>query len=474
MDMKMVLAPILGAGIGYSTNWIAIKMLFRPYTEKRVMGIKLPFTPGLIPKERDRVAKSIGQVIEEYLLTDKIIINEMLEDKAKKHVLELVNDNIYTSKGNINLNSFIADNDNNFIVNRIADIIGNRLLDLLNEENTKNKIQQLISSRISNSLREIDIIDLISEEQLNDKYNDIINNNVKDMISSFLSEKMSDGNCICDIIDVEMINRIKGMIINYIDSITDDIKIFENERLKQRVVELIDSTIKEKVGALGAMFVNGESVYNTIAEKTKEKLQDIEIKEEINTFINSKIDEVTNRPIEEIMTSESREELISYLACYFTGILSEVNIIDIISLNDLDLYSFLEKVTGNDVEDKINNLVADNYEKIINDDKTSGNINNFIVEIINKMITSDISVSIAEKQQLDAFIVDKYTQLVNNNMTKLMKDIKLSSIIERQLNQFDIKMLEDIIISIAKKELNAITLLGGLLGFVITFLAVLL
>ncbi len=38
---------------------------------------------------------------------------------------------------------------------------------------------------------------------------------------------------------------------------------------------------------------------------------------------------------------------------------------------------------------------------------------------------------------------------------------------EKQLNTFDLRMLEDIILSIAKKELNAITWLGGVLGFLI-------
>ncbi len=50
--MKFLIASIIGGIIGYLTNWIAIKMLFRPYEEKRIFGMKVPFTPGLIPKEK--------------------------------------------------------------------------------------------------------------------------------------------------------------------------------------------------------------------------------------------------------------------------------------------------------------------------------------------------------------------------------------------------------------------------------------
>lgn len=61
--MKFFIPALVGAFIGYITNWLAIKMLFRPHHEKRIFGIKLPFTPGLIPKEKDRIAKSVGKLL---------------------------------------------------------------------------------------------------------------------------------------------------------------------------------------------------------------------------------------------------------------------------------------------------------------------------------------------------------------------------------------------------------------------------
>ncbi|NPA51290.1 MAG: DUF445 family protein, partial [Aquificae bacterium] len=68
MDWSFIIPPLLGAFIGYITNWLAIKMLFRPYEEKYLFGIKLPFTPGLIPKRRKEIAESIAKTIEEHIL----------------------------------------------------------------------------------------------------------------------------------------------------------------------------------------------------------------------------------------------------------------------------------------------------------------------------------------------------------------------------------------------------------------------
>ncbi|MEM6449395.1 MAG: DUF445 family protein [Cyanobacteria bacterium P01_D01_bin.105] len=63
------LPPVLGGVIGYFTNDIAIKMLFRPYKPKYLFGTRIPFTPGLIPSNQARLAKKISDVIMRSLLT---------------------------------------------------------------------------------------------------------------------------------------------------------------------------------------------------------------------------------------------------------------------------------------------------------------------------------------------------------------------------------------------------------------------
>lgn len=71
--------PVLGGIIGYYTNDIAIKMLFRPYRPIFFLGKKLPFTPGLIPSNQERLAENISQTIMQSLLTP-----EELQNLAKR------------------------------------------------------------------------------------------------------------------------------------------------------------------------------------------------------------------------------------------------------------------------------------------------------------------------------------------------------------------------------------------------------
>ncbi len=65
----LAVPPIAGGIIGYFTNDLAIKMLFRPYRPIFLLGQQLPFTPGLIPSNQNRLAKRIADTIMGSLLT---------------------------------------------------------------------------------------------------------------------------------------------------------------------------------------------------------------------------------------------------------------------------------------------------------------------------------------------------------------------------------------------------------------------
>ncbi|MEH2247612.1 DUF445 domain-containing protein [Nostoc sp.] len=67
--------PVLGGIIGYFTNDIAIKMLFRPYRAIYIAGRRVPFTPGLIPRNQERLAQNISKTIMGSLLTPQELQN---------------------------------------------------------------------------------------------------------------------------------------------------------------------------------------------------------------------------------------------------------------------------------------------------------------------------------------------------------------------------------------------------------------
>ncbi|WP_373485142.1 DUF445 domain-containing protein [Acetobacterium malicum] len=91
MDLSFFIGPIMGGIIGLITNGIAIRMLFRPLKAIKVLGLTLPFTPGLIPKEKPRIAKSLGDVVANNLLNEDVIKNGLLSPEMDDKITVAVN-----------------------------------------------------------------------------------------------------------------------------------------------------------------------------------------------------------------------------------------------------------------------------------------------------------------------------------------------------------------------------------------------
>lgn len=91
MDLSFFIGPIIGGIIGLITNGIAIRMLFRPIKAIKVLGMTLPFTPGLIPKEKSRIAKSLGDVVANNLLNEDVIKNGLLSKAMDDKIAIAVN-----------------------------------------------------------------------------------------------------------------------------------------------------------------------------------------------------------------------------------------------------------------------------------------------------------------------------------------------------------------------------------------------
>ncbi|GHV87926.1 hypothetical protein AGMMS50267_02860 [Spirochaetia bacterium] len=78
--------PAIGAVIGYVTNAVAIKMLFRPLREIRFLGIRLPFTPGILPRQRHKLADNIGAMVERELLTPEILRERLRREDVRQSI----------------------------------------------------------------------------------------------------------------------------------------------------------------------------------------------------------------------------------------------------------------------------------------------------------------------------------------------------------------------------------------------------
>ncbi|SDZ29402.1 Protein of unknown function [Proteiniborus ethanoligenes] len=99
--VKVLVLAIIGALIGWLTNLIAIKLMFRPLYPVKIPVLNYSIQ-GLIPKRREELAKSIGDVIENELLSMNEILDKAIEgnnmsqikDTLKNKINEIIRDKL--------------------------------------------------------------------------------------------------------------------------------------------------------------------------------------------------------------------------------------------------------------------------------------------------------------------------------------------------------------------------------------------
>jgi len=63
--------PAIGALIGWSTNWLAVKMIFRPIRPRQFLGLRFH---GLVPRRQQELARAIGRVVGTHLVEHKDLV----------------------------------------------------------------------------------------------------------------------------------------------------------------------------------------------------------------------------------------------------------------------------------------------------------------------------------------------------------------------------------------------------------------
>ncbi len=88
--LKLLAGPVVGAVIGIFTNYIAVKMLFRPYREKHIGKLHVPFTPGIIPRRQPALAAALGQMVSEKLVREEDLKRALLSEELTNTITNAI------------------------------------------------------------------------------------------------------------------------------------------------------------------------------------------------------------------------------------------------------------------------------------------------------------------------------------------------------------------------------------------------
>ena len=166
--MKQLLVMILISGaIGWITNWVAIKMLFRPHREINFGLFKIQ---GLIPKRKAEIGSGIANIIQNELISVKDGISNIDREELSKRLNKLIDEVL-----NKNLKKKVKEKFpflQVFFTDKVAKDIGNAIKSIIIEN--QEKIFEIFSNYAEENIDfEIIISDKISNFSL-DKLEEII------------------------------------------------------------------------------------------------------------------------------------------------------------------------------------------------------------------------------------------------------------------------------------------------------------
>jgi uncharacterized membrane protein YheB (UPF0754 family) len=248
-DIVRFVAPVaLGGIIGAFTNYIAIKMMFRPYSEKRLFGFVVPFTPGIIPKRQNDLAKAIGRVVSDNLVDADGISKMLLSDETIGKLESKIDEMIHSLQTNENslrvfFSNYAGEERVENLIKRVNDNLVSKIDGIVSDE----KIGLTIAASAMSALDERigdGFMGMITKNALTDTIKDKITPKLANLINDVMR---GDGRkMILSIVDDEIDRFANGSVASWAAGMSDE-KI---ESLKRDVVKLYSEKVKTELPRL--------------------------------------------------------------------------------------------------------------------------------------------------------------------------------------------------------------------------------
>lgn len=285
--LEYLWGPIVGAVIGYFTNYLAVKMLFHPHKPWKIGKLRIPFTPGIVPQRQSALAKAIGDAVGNHLFTGDDLKQLFLSDKTKERAVDMAMDAL-------DLSLVFEESEKPLPT---ANQLG---LTYFKEEqwiSAKQSLAKFLTDRISDSVDEMDLGKIIAEQaasvltekkgslgllsmfvnehtvqaflpQIGEKINEYVRENGRDMIA----------------------NAVRNQIEGYSERPLHDILVYTNE---EQIRTLIGAIYEKLLIGIGERFNEMLDISSAVEQKVAAmSVKDVEdlcmkvMKRELNTIIN--------------------------------------------------------------------------------------------------------------------------------------------------------------------------------------------
>ncbi|MCM3022957.1 DUF445 domain-containing protein [Bacillus ginsengihumi] len=277
--LEVVFMVVIGAIIGGFTNYLAIKMLFFPREAKYIGKWRLPFTPGLIPKRRHEIAKQLGKLVVEHLVTPKSIEKKLLTSQFR---------------------------------NELSQWLIERFVMWMNAEWTIKYVCEFLKIHVHESIVSTWIGENVDKHYIR----------IKQKIMSRTLQEIFP-------------NRLMGEIDEKIPMLTDRItqKMCEyigSHEGAEKIEQMVDRFLDDK-GMLGSMLkslLGNISLAEKIQPKLIHALNGEEARETISQMLEKEWNHLKNQPLQEVLPVLPDEEIALWIRDNLAEIVNEINILN--------------------------------------------------------------------------------------------------------------------------------------------------
>jgi uncharacterized membrane protein YheB (UPF0754 family) len=510
--------PLLGAFIGYMTNYVAIKMLFRPLHPWKIFGLRVPMTPGVIPSKRHLLAENIGEMVGEHLLTSSDVNRAIAGRRFQQDLQELIDTRMAAlfKKDLGPITTVIPPRFHTYFHASIK-IIRLRFIThmhaYLESEDFAATIDKAVTSQFDVLLAK-NLSDTFPPENREHFYaflektaKDLLASpGVKEWIAGQVQQKidftLSENRSIHDIIPPELSLLLLDRLEQEAPGLLEKFALMLQEpAMQEKITETICSAISSftrSLGPLAAMmssFISTETVRGKVNGYLETKgdgigqwLSDETVQREVARTLRDKADEFLRTPLAELLKnvdqqkiremnldfSEQVSELLARpgAAGALTGILRDAFAGQI----ERPAAQIIGDLFGADAVQKGQQWTSAEVTAILRSSKVKQLLTDLVVELVEKkllnkpigpltdLLPKDVQISFAE------YILQQVNDLMVREVPGLVASLNIRKIVTKKVDSLDLLRLEKLLMSIMQEQFKYINLFGALLGFLIGLL----
>ena len=462
--LPLLASAAVGGVIGYSTNWVAIKMLFRPLEEKRIAGIRLPFTPGVVPRQREALGISIGNAVDDYLFTPEALLETIDTATFRQNTSDFLQLQInHLAAAELTLGEVL----HNTGLNIESEDTGRFLVHAV-QSLSKEKLNQLLIPLVTQiSTLKMEDLETIWKNKLGEP----LTYRLTAALNNKFQEIAADQRPLNISLPEELLDYSRNLIVQQATPINiwlteqcDDAQL--RALIETYIVNFLSGNF---LGTLLGSFMPPASLTDMICKQLKAELTS----DRAIPFIESKLDQIANTVL-----AMSPTELLSVppiISVSQTGSLLE----SMLPWNDPHTAGHTLEEVWPSAAGLTKDLVAileELFHSIIHDDDR-------FLALVKPLTAALYNIPLGSIRQLfpgiqiknmTTIVIRALRSFIDRFGTQLVAALDVQSMVEKQINRLELLQVEEIVLSVMNNQLKSITrfglLLGALLGLFMPFL----